>query len=542
MGSAHLGCAHGHHRSPFGLTERTSGRREEIVVPTLDMPDRPDLDSFRRQARSLQRAVRAGDADAVARLAHHYAGRVPEDLSGLPLAAAQLVIAREYGCASWPRLRRYLTTVAEHGWETGLGAVTVADPADEFCRLACLTYGRDDGPARWAQARRLIAEHPDLTTANIWAAAAAARPDDVAALLAARPQRAAERGGPLRWRPLFYLAYSRFDLAVSAERVLAVARQLLAAGGDANEGYLFDALPSPFTVLTGVFGLGELGPRRQPRHPHWQALSRLLLDAGADPNDAQTLYNRMFTPDDSHLELLFEYGLGTSEGGTWKTRIPDLDTPAQMLRTQLRWAVEHHQPDRVRLLVEHGVDFRSPFEGAGPAWAPGDGRRPVELAQLSGDTEITSYLIAQGATLPGPDPVRELIAAAFRADRSTLDRVRAEHPAAVAEARRTRPGLMVWAATQAPTETITLLAELGFDVNAYGRGDAPVEEPWETALHHSAGNGNLALTHLLLDLGADPNLRDHRFDATPLDWAKHLHQMATAAPLEPVTATPASGR
>ena len=510
-------------------------------MPTLDMPDRPDLDSFRRQARSLQRAVRAGDADAVARLARHRPGGVPDDLGGLPLAAAQLVVAREYGFGSWPRLRRYLDTVAEHTWETGLGAVSVADPADEFCRLACLTYGREDGPARWAEARRLIAEHPDLTTENIWAAAAAARPDDVARLLTARPRRAAERGGPFRWRPLFYLVYSRLDPAVPAERVLAVARQLLAAGADANEGYLFDALPSPFTVLTGAFGLGELGPRRQPRHPHSQALGRLLLDAGADPNDAQTLYNGMFTPDDSHLELLFAYGLGSGDGGTWKTRIPDLDTPARMLRTQLHWAVEHHQPDRVRLLVEHGVDFRSPFEGGRRAWSPGGGRTPVELAQLSGDTEITGYLIAQGAAPPGPDPVRELIAAAFRADRSALDRIRADHPGALAQALHTRAGLMVWAATQAPVETVTLLAELGFDVNAYGRGDAPVEEPWETALHHSAGNGNLALTRLLLDLGADPDLRDRRFGATPLGWARHLHQTATAALLEPVTAAPAGG-
>ncbi|RSM57676.1 hypothetical protein DMB66_32055 [Actinoplanes sp. ATCC 53533] len=509
-------------------------------MPTLDMPDRPDLDSFRRQARSLQRDIRAGDAGAVARLAHHHPGGVPDDLSGLPLAAAQLVVAREYGFASWPRLRRYLATVAEHGWVTGLGAVSAADPADEFCRLACLTYGREDGPARWAEARRLIAEHPELTTEHIWAAAAAARPDDVDRLLAARPRRAAERGGPFRWRPLFYLVYSRLDPAVPAERVLAVAQRLLAAGADANEGYLFDALAPPFTLLTGVFGLGELGLRRQPRHPHWQALGRLLLDAGADPNDAQTLYNRMFTPDDTHLELLFAYGLGAGDGGPWQARIPGLDTPARMLRTQLRWAVEHHQPDRVRLLVEHGVDFRSPFEGRGPAWAAGDGRTPVELAQLTGDTEIAGYLIAEGATPPGPDPVRELIAAAFRADRAALDRIRADHPGAVAQARHTRAGLMVWAATQAPIETVTLLAELGFDVNAYGRGDAPVEEPWETALHHSAGNGNLALTRLLLDLGADPNLCDQRFGATPLGWARHLHQMATAALLEPVTANPAS--
>jgi hypothetical protein len=508
-------------------------------VPNRDMPDRPHLDSFRRQARALQRAVRAGDAGAFARLARHHLGGEPA--AGFRLSSAQFVVAREYGFASWPRLVRYLETVTEHGWETALAAVPANDPAEEFCRLACLTYGREDGPARWAQARRLLDRHPELTSANIWAAAAAARPDDVARLLAERPRLVAERGGPFRWRPLFYLVYSRFDPDVPAGRVLAVARHLLDAGADPDEGYLFDALPSPFTLLTGVFGQGELGDRRQPRHPHWRALGRLLLDAGADPNDAQTLYNRMFEQDDSHLELLFEYGLGTGDGGPWKTRVAQLATHAEMLRVQLRWAVEHRWPARVRLLVEHGVDVRSPFEGDGPAWSPGDGRTPVELARLNGDTEIAGYLTARGATPPGPDPAAELIAAAFRADRPALDRVRAEHPGAVAEARRSRPGLIVWAAAQARTETVMLLAELGLDVNAYGRGDAPVEEPWETALHHAAADGDVELTRRLLDLGADPNLRDQRFDATPLDWARHFDRPSTVALLESVTTPPASG-
>ncbi|GAA4460048.1 ankyrin repeat domain-containing protein [Phytohabitans houttuyneae] len=504
-------------------------------MPTLDLPDRPHLDSLRRQARALQRAARAGEPEAVARLDRHHPGGAPADPAALPLSAAQLVVAREYGFGSWPRLTRYLRTVEEHGWYTALGAAPADDPADEFCRLACLTYGAEDGPARWAQARALLARHPDLTAANIWAAAAAARPDDVGRLLAARPGAATARGGPFRWRPLFYLVYSRFDPAVPAEPVLAVARMLLDAGADPDEGYLFDALPSPFTLLTGVFGHGEQGRPRQPSHPHWRELGRMLLAAGADPNDAQALYNRMFEPDDGHLELLFEYGLGTGDGGPWKARIADLTPPARMLRIQLRWAIEHHQRARVRLLVEHGVDFRSPFEGSGPAWSPGDGRTPVELAWLNGDTEIADYLVAQGATPLGPDPVRELIAAAFRADRSTVERISAEHPDAVAEARRTRPGLMVWAATQAPIETATLLAGLGFDVNAYGRGDAPVEEPWETALHQSAVHGNVELTRRLLALGADPSLRDRRFDATPLDWARHFHQLSTAAILSELT-------
>ena len=113
-------------------------------------------------------------------------------------------------------------------------------------------------------------------------------------------------------------------------------------------------LPSPFTVLTGVFGEGELGPVRQPRHPCAQPLARLLLTAGADANDAQALYNRMFEPGNDHLELLFEFGLGQDTGGPWLGRLGEaLGSPASTLRGQLAWAITHGMTDRVRLLAEH---------------------------------------------------------------------------------------------------------------------------------------------------------------------------------------------
>lgn len=505
-------------------------------MPAVSLPDRPHLDSFRRQARALQRAVRASEPAALARAAEHHPDGVPADPAAFPLAAAQLLVAREYGFASWPRLRRYLDVVADYGWDGAVASAPATDPATEFCRLACLTYTGEDGPHRWTAARRLLAEHPGLTRAHIWAAAAAARPADVGHLLAADPGLARARGGPFGWRPLCYLVYSRVDSRVPEHDVLAVARHLLAAGADPAEGYLFNGQPYIFTTLTGVLGSGEQGPVRQPRHPHWRALALALLDAGADPNDGQALYNNMFSPANDHLELLFAYGLGRSHAGAWQARVGDLiDAPGELLRIQLRWAVEHDQRERVRLLAEHGVDIRSPYRGDGPAWAAGDGRTPVELARLCGHLEIADYLVAQGVPPPGPDPVDDLIAAAFRTDRSTVDGLLARHPGVVADARRDRPGLVVWAAAQAPAGTVELLAELGFDVNALGRADAPVEQEWETALHHSAGEGKVELTRQLLALGADPHVRDRRFDATPLDWARHLHQPATAALLEPLT-------
>jgi len=61
------------------------------------LPARPDLDQLRRQARELHRAALGGDADALRRL---------RQVSGnVGLSAAQLAIAREYGFASWPRLK-----------------------------------------------------------------------------------------------------------------------------------------------------------------------------------------------------------------------------------------------------------------------------------------------------------------------------------------------------------------------------------------------------------------------------------------------------
>ena len=61
------------------------------------LPARPDLDQLRRQARELHHHAREGDACALRRL---------RQASGtVTLSAAQLAIARDYGFASWPRLK-----------------------------------------------------------------------------------------------------------------------------------------------------------------------------------------------------------------------------------------------------------------------------------------------------------------------------------------------------------------------------------------------------------------------------------------------------
>ena len=60
-----------------------------------------------------------------------------------------------------------------------------------------------------------------------------------------------------------------------------------------------------------------------------------------------------------------------------------------------------------------------------------------------------------------------------------------------------------------------------------GRSDAPASDPWQTALHVAAMEGNLGLAQSLLRLGADPDIRDQRFNSTPLGWAHQFGQQPT---------------
>src|SRR5262249_57398663 len=120
--------------------------------------------------------------------------------------------------------------------------------------------------------------------------------------------------------------------------------------------------------------------------------------------DAQTLYNRQFRDDDSHLALLLARGLGRGDGGRWRARLGAVtDSPAELVRRQLWWALVHDMPARVRLLVRSGVDFHRRFsaDDGRPHWARAtDGLTPAEVAEINGNLAIVGYLVSEGAAPP----------------------------------------------------------------------------------------------------------------------------------------------
>ena len=498
-------------------------------MATVQLPDDPSFEQLRKQAKELRTQAAAGRPAALELVgAHHPGGRHPVSLAG-----AQLVVARGYGFSSWAALKRHVQTIERYR-RTPDAVNEAGTLADQFLLHACLRYGRDDAAPRWHHAARLLAQHPELTRASVPAAAAAADVDALRDLLAEDATQATAEGGPFNWQPLLYLVYARHDPRIDRDATLQAVRLLLDHGADPNAGYLWHGLTTAFTALTGAFGGGEVG---QPAHPHGVELARTLLAAGADANDGQALYNRQFGIDDNHLALLLEHGLGHGDGGPWRARLGSAaPSPGELVRDQLWWAVVHDMVDRVHLLADHGVAIDAPFDMADDARAyvqTAHGKTPVQLAALCGCPTVLDYLVGHGAQRPAAQGADGLIAAVLLGDSATVQRLRG-HAAA---ARRQRPGLIAWAVARRAWHAVPVLVELGFDVNALTRTDVPLEQRSHTALHKAASDDNVDAVRLLIGLGADPGIRDARFDSTPLGWAEHFQHQAVADYLRPLTTT-----
>jgi ankyrin repeat protein len=190
--------------------------------------------------------------------------------------------------------------------------------------------------------------------------------------------------------------------------------------------------------------------------------------------------------------------------------------------------VAHDQRRRVALLAEHGVDIVSPFT---EQRSPRRGT-PIEVALINGHRELAAQVLTLGAQPARLSAADAFVAAVLAGDAEAVQRTPAQ---VITTVRRTRTGLVTWAAAQGAPNAVELLASAGFDVSALGRSDIPSNEPWHTALHVAAENGNLTLARTLLELGADPNIPDKHYWSTPLGWARHFGQPTLIELLDPLT-------
>ncbi len=172
-----------------------------------ELPEHPDLDQARRQAKELLHAAQGGDARALARLK---AVSAP-----LTLAGAQLALAREFGQASWAALVREID------------ARNASIPED------VLRFLRFSVNMQIGQAARILHENPAVAESGFPAAVVLGDATRVRAELRRNPGSATRVDPGSGWTALHLACASRFHLDPARAPGLAeVARLLLDAGAE----------------------------------------------------------------------------------------------------------------------------------------------------------------------------------------------------------------------------------------------------------------------------------------------------------------------
>lgn len=446
----------------------------------LSLPDRPSIEKLKKDAKQLLREFRAGDPNAVQRVSAFHPR--PSEFTGL--RDAQLVLARQYGYPDWDQF----STAAELKL---LRSRSLAEQADLFAADACVRYDGNDRAFRYRRAAAMLDQEPRLAYVNLYGAVAAGNLEAVREKLDEDPSGVNAPGGPLERPPMLYLTYSR--VPADREDVLGILRLLLDAGADPDSHVMLDGGTTRFSAMTGAMGEGERGPVSCPPHPYSEDLVTLLLEAGADPNEAQGLYNTQFTESiDKWLPLLLRYGLNSGHEG-----FGDGESTLDYFTSQ---AAAGGRFERVRLLVEHGANPNAVNRY--------NHQSCYGLALLMGHEEMAEWLVSKGAT---PRPIgteEQFLIACRKGDRTRLTELLDQHPELSA-----RPQLLRVAA-HFGIDLVLWLVEQGFDVD----GQTP---DGRTLLMDYAQRDDVESVKTLVDHGADPEVQERHWKATALGFALH---------------------
>jgi ankyrin repeat protein len=454
---------------------------------STSLPERPDLDQLRRQAKELRDAARNGDDGAVERFARHY----PNTSQGpVTLAAAQLVTARELGFASWPQLK---AAVDAH-------PSTPERRAEEF--VAVSIEGRVN------DAERILDAVPDIARYSLDAAAVLGDAQQVGERLAVDLAAALAIDEVRGWPPLLYACYSPWH-QIDPRRAAGLAdvvRLLLDAGASPNTNN--GARQGYRSALKGSVELNN------------PDVARVLLEAGANPDQGRPIGEAAGLRDPRCLELLLAHG-ATVAAGTWTVGAAVFADDAYAVSVLLDAMARAHGPasrEATESLPDAAAEASAPVVaallagGAEPAAYDDDrGMSALRRAVRAGKDESAALLMSAGATDDSTDMDR-LIGAGRRADRQGAERLLAEHPDLRDRVTDNGGAAIVEAAGSASVSAIALMLDLGFSPDARdGFGEQP--------LHAAAYTGNADTVRLLIDAGADVDGRDTRFGATPVSFA-----------------------
>lgn len=351
----------------------------------------PSIEQLRRDAKSLGKAHRAGDARALQRVE---AARPRDDLRTLKHADYLHVIARENGFESWPKL---VFAVETHGLDR-------AEKRQQL--LLALNHGQ-----AW-RIDALLRTTPDLAEGDFHLACALYDLPTVRAVLTEEPARAVEAASGRR--PMVWLASSRWCHACPEAKgdMLEIADLLVRTGADVNDGIAMEDGHKLSVLYLAMCASDNL------------ALGQWLLEHGADPNDNESLYHATELGHHHALRALIAHGADPA-GTNALLRAMDFDDTAAVkmlleagadpnefnlgpVGGELPWVWPAlHQAARrmcsremVELLLQAGANPDHRFVGM----------TPYAMARVFGNLEMAGLLETAGAST-SLSPAEEALAA-----------------------------------------------------------------------------------------------------------------------------------
>jgi len=465
------------------------------------LPERPNLEQLKKQAKSLLHAARAADASALERFRRlpAFARKSVAERGSVDLALhdAQSVIAREHGFDSWNALRQH---VEER-------SLSFAAAVDEFVRCAT-------GSAA-ARAMRLLELHPGIAHANLYTELVLGDVERVKERLRTQPASATQSSGVQEWEPLLYVCHTCLhrDQPARADGLVAIAKELLARGANPNAEYHWQWHPElPRTALWGAL----CGTSHLP-------LAEVLLQSGANPTDGVSLHITAGGAHLASLELLARFKVDPNgiPGGVPPLRYilgwgENLDGPRWLLEhgadPNLAWSEHGDAPIHVaaqrwdvpmmELLAQHGADLHQRRK---------DGRTALTVAELHGNEAVAAWLRAHGAK-DELSALDRFVAACARGDRARAEAMLRTNPELRGQLRTEHHLMMHVPAERGDAAVLETMLTCGFDPNVRDHDGV-------TSLHRAAMAGRAEAARVLVAHGAAVDALDGMFAATPLLWA-----------------------
>jgi hypothetical protein len=430
-------------------------------MPT-ELPLRPNLEQYKKQAKDLLKSWRAGDADARVRIARHHPRLSTADAAGdVALADVQFALAREHGFESWTKFaaeieQRMAAQDPTVGvWREAQRALMAGDAeALEAVMRDHRTLFRTRQPPAYGPERGRLAPSYDGKDARKIIAANHhfATWDDYARWRA----EVATPGSPV----------ARFEAAADAivdgdadtlARLLREHPDLIRARSARNH----------HSTLLHYVGANGIEAYRQKTPANAVAIAKLLLDAGSDVHAEAGMYG----------------------GGS---------TTLGLVATSIHPQLAGVQDDLMALLLEHGAVIDDPKAG-------GNDSSAIAGCLMNGRPRAAEFLARRGARLhlaTAAGVGRLDVVRQFFGDRGELG--------ADATIDQAQHGLR-WASQYGRVAVVEFLLRHGIDPGAKREGQTP--------LHWAAYGGHADVAELLIRAKAPVDALDDDFAGTPLGWA-----------------------